>query len=93
MTGSDFGPLGEVAIAEYGPEGGLSTYQTTCVVVTAHTSVQCKTVSGVGAMHLWRLTVAGRTGPWSSFTTSYARPFVSSVALLASADLSTKRLM
>jgi hypothetical protein len=46
-----------------------------------HTEVRCRTPPGSGAGYTWTLSVAGQSSLPSLFTTSYAAPMVSSVAL------------
>jgi hypothetical protein len=67
----------------YGPvaEQGRRYTAASCSVVPAslHTSISCRTVSGVGASHVWRVTVGGQESAHSVDMTSYMAPVVTAV--------------
>ena len=78
LTGTNFGPVGTGGadiVVKYGLPGTQEYIATACSVSTAHTTVQCTSVAGVGAGHSWMVTVRGQSTGWqfsSAVNTSYA---------------------
>lgn len=84
ITGTNFGTDAlALPTATYGDSGtgySVANGATGCRVTVAHTQITCRTVAGSGALHTWRLTVGGQTGPVSGDTTSYARPAITGLS-------------
>jgi hypothetical protein len=94
VAGSNMGPLGtggSDVVVEYGSGliGGPVYTATGCVVDAAHSRVQCVSAVGVGYGHVWRVTVGGVVGVWSTVTTSYTAAVVSSFPSASAGGLRT----
>lgn len=84
LRGLNFGPSGLAGlVVTYGPlgeQGRRYTARNCSVDVAApHVAVVCTTISGVGANHVWRVTVGGQESAPSQDVTSYVAPTVVSV--------------
>lgn len=83
IEGSNFGPLGTVVDAFYGPVSGSSIesrYSVSCTHTVAHKSLTCTAAPGIGKDHLWKLRLAGQTSDPSVDSTSYRAPVIASIS-------------
>ena len=92
LRGQNFGPVGTTARASYRlPAGqgfddgvtlaGSTFYATDCYVTAAHVEITCFTAAGVGAGHVWEVSVGNQTSQVSQTqTTRYAAPLISGYA-------------
>ena len=83
ITGTDFGPMveGNVITASYGPQSDVTRYVAVgCSIVVAHTSVKCAMAVGTGAGDKWVITIGTQQSVYSTVTTSYGAPFISSLS-------------
>ena len=82
LTGENFGPLNLKLEGYYGA-GGIGTWYCAidCTVTEANIKATCRTRSGSGTNHVWKLGVDahGWNGDVSSSKTGYLKPTVSSV--------------
>ena len=84
LVGTNMGPVGtggSDVVVTYGSAGNPQYTATGCAVDVAHTRMRCVSVAGVGASHVWTVSVggvAGVTSSGSSGMTSYTPPSVSS---------------
>jgi hypothetical protein len=88
LSGVNFGDVGSVATAYYGPRH----YVASCVCVGAFVLLQCTTAPGYGTEHYWSVTTTdGQTSPATPFpwSTSYAAPAITSVATQDAATTAT----
>ena len=88
LHGSDFGGVGSVIIATYGPDGDTTRYEAqACAVVQHNALIRCTSAEGVGGTGMqWTLTVNGDTAPvTSSAATSvgYGVPVVTATSAAA----------
>jgi hypothetical protein len=86
VRGANFGPLAASGVATgllvtYGPvaEEGRRYIARSCVVTVADVEITCATASGVGANHVWRVTVGSQESNMSVNMTSYAGPTLTAV--------------
>ena len=78
LTGNSYGPVGTLVsdiVVKYGIPGVLEFTATGCSVTVAHVTMVCTTVTGVGASHVWWVSIRNVSSPWTggaSINTSYA---------------------
>lgn len=92
LTGTNFGPQETEVRAIYATVAttkGLSalaasTFRVNCTVVSAHTQIECELIPGVGFDQAWKVSVGGQNSSFSTQTTSYQYPSISSVMVLSS---------
>ena len=97
LTGKNFGPTGITWKAEYGISRSAGYCATGCTVTIAHKEIRCKSQSGVGSGHTWRL-MLDQDGEGTSFyeslssegSTSYAASTVIKVSTEGGSNIDTK---
>jgi len=92
LRGRNFGPLGTAASASYqlpvgqgfddgATLGGSTFHATGCNVTVAHVEITCYSSPGVGAGHVWEVSVGNQTSQVSvTQTTRYAAPSINRYA-------------
>ena len=69
LVGTNMGPVGtggSDVVVTYGSAGNPQYTATGCAVDIAHTRMRCVSVAGVGASHVWTVSVGGVAGVTSS---------------------------
>ena len=85
ISGSNFGVVGTLVGASYGPDGsGYELPRSACAVTKDQSEITCMTVGGIGANHLWKVYVeSGSAYQWSATNplvkTSYRVPVLSRI--------------
>ena len=96
IRGSNFGVVGTMVGASYGPDGsGYELPRSACAVTKDQSEITCMTVSGIGANHIWKVYVkSGSMYQWSATTplakTSYRGPVLSRIRGANIQDLRTE---
>jgi hypothetical protein len=78
ITGENFGPAnynGVIYAATYGQLGDKYT-ATDCQLTVPQQQITCKSVPGVGANHVWVVSVQAQQSSTSTDTTQYSRPVI-----------------
>jgi hypothetical protein len=80
LTGTNFGASGSGASLSALYASSSYSYIPTGCTVQSHTSIQCKTVVGVGRDLVWKVTVANLASITTTVTTSYTPPSITGVS-------------